>query len=77
MDKDRRALRHFQNAGESFDSALQNVGASGGETLLAVPIDEQRALFRESVNVRRLVAHHALVVVADVIAPNDQDVGLF
>ena len=52
----------------------------GGATLLAVPIRKERAFLRESVDVRRLVAHHALVVgadvpITDVIAPEDKDVG--
>src|SRR5437016_587886 len=49
-------------------------GPSGGAALLAVPIREERALFRDAVNVGRLVAHHTLVVgadipIADVVAP--------
>ena len=80
-DKDRRALGHFQNAGGSFGSALQNVGASGGETPLAVPIGEQRAFLRDAIDIRGVVAHHPAVVgadipVADVIAPDDEDVRL-
>ena len=56
-------------------------GPSGGATLLAIPIREEGALFRESVNVRRLVAHHALIVsanvpVTDVVSPEDEDVWL-
>ena len=54
-------------------------GASGGATLLPVPVGEQRAFLGDAVDVRRLVAHHALVVgaevePADVVAPDDQDV---
>ena len=56
-------------------------GASGGAALLAVPVGEQRAFLGDAVDVGRLVAHHALVVgadipVADVVAPDDEDVGL-
>ena len=55
-------------------------GPSGGATLLPVPISEERALFREWVDVRRLVAHHALIVradipIPDVVTPDDEDVG--
>jgi len=55
-------------------------GPSGGATLLPVPISEERALFPELVDVRRLAAYHALVVgadvpVTDVVAPDDEDVG--
>ena len=54
--------------------------AAGGAALLAVPVGEQRAFLGDAVDVGRLVAHHALVVgadvpVADVVAPDDQDVG--
>ena len=55
--------------------------ASGGAALLAVPVGEERAFLGDAVDVGRLVAHHALVVgadvpVADVVAPDDQDVRL-
>ena len=55
--------------------------ASGGAALLAIPVGEQRAFLGDAVDVRRLVAHHALVVgadveLADVVAPDDEDVGL-
>src|SRR5436309_14953300 len=48
--------------------------APGGTALLAIPAGEQRAFLRDAINVRRLVAHDALVVsagvpVADFIAP--------
>ncbi len=53
--------------------------AAGGAALLAVTVGEDRALLRDAVDVRRLVAHHAHVVSADVeavdvIAPDDEDV---
>ncbi len=55
--------------------------AAGGAALLAVPVGEQRALLGDAVDVRRLVAHLAHVVgadveLADVVAPDDEDVGL-
>ena len=54
--------------------------AAGGAALLAVPVGEQRALLGDAVDVRRPVAHHAHVVgadveLADVVAPDDEDVG--
>ena len=56
-------------------------GAAGGAALLAVPVGEQRALLGDAVDVGRAVAHHAAVVgadieLADVIAPDDEDVRL-
>ncbi len=55
-------------------------GAAGGAALLAVPVGEQRAFFGDAVDVGGFVTHHALVVgadiePADVIAPDDKDVG--
>jgi hypothetical protein len=56
-------------------------GAAGGAALLAVPVGEDRAFLADAVDVGRLVAHHAHVVgadveLADVVAPDDQDVRL-
>ena len=56
-------------------------GAAGGAALLAVPVGEERALLGDAVDVGRAVAHHAVVVgadveLADVVAPDDQDVRL-
>src|SRR5580693_4581738 len=53
--------------------------ASGRAALLAIPIGETRAFLRDAVDVGRLVAHHALAVIADVpiadvIPPNDEDI---
>ena len=55
--------------------------AAGGAALLAIPVGEERAFLGDAVDVRRLVAHHAHVVgadveLADVVAPDDEDVGL-
>ena len=55
--------------------------ASRGAALLAVPVGEERAFFGDAVDVGGLVAHHAVVVgadvpVADVVAPDHQDVRL-
>ena len=51
-------------------------------TLLGIVIGEGHAFVRDAVDVRRLVAHHAAVVVADVpgadvVAPDAEDVRLF
>ena len=56
-------------------------GAAGGAALLAVVVGEDRAFVGDAVDVGRAVAHHAAVVgadvpVADVVAQDDQDVGL-
>ena len=56
-------------------------GAAGGAGLLPVPVGEHRALTADPVDVRRAVAHRAVVVGADVpppdvVAPDDEDVGL-
>jgi hypothetical protein len=63
-------------AGLSGDEA----SASGGAALLAIPVGKVRAFLGDAVNVRRLVAHHAVVVhadvpIADVVTPEDEDVG--
>ena len=55
--------------------------AAGGAALLAVPVGKHRAFLGDAVDVRRLVAHHAVIVgadvpPADVVAPDDEDVGL-
>src|SRR5262249_22630482 len=55
--------------------------ATSGAALLAVPISEECAFLRNSIDVRRLVAHDAVVITAgvkpaDVIAPDDEDVWL-
>ncbi len=57
-------------------------GASGRTTLLAVPIREDRAFPGDAVDVGRPVTHHAHVVGADVelanvFAPNDENIGGF
>ncbi len=54
---------------------------SGGATLLAIPVGEQRAFAGDAVNVGCLVSHHAAVVgagvhPADVITPDDEDIRL-
>src|SRR6185312_2440506 len=54
---------------------------AGGATLLAVIVGERHAFVGDAVDVRRPVAHHAPAEVADVpgadvIAPEDQEIGL-
>ncbi len=71
----------LQQAGAEWRLAGDERGAAGGAALLAVPVGEERAFLGDAIDVRRLVAHHALVVgaevpVADVVAPEDEDVGL-
>ena len=53
--------------------------AAGRAALLAVPVGEGRPFLRDAVDVGGLVAHHALAVmadvpIADVVAPDDEDV---
>jgi hypothetical protein len=53
--------------------------AAGCAALLAVPVGEGRPFLRDAINVGRLVAHHAFAVmadvpIADVVAPDDEDV---
>jgi hypothetical protein len=60
--------------------ACNERGAAGGAALLAVPVGEERALASDAVNIRRFVTHHSQVVGAnveraDVIAPDNEDVG--
>ena len=57
-------------------------GPPSGAALLAVPVGEHRALLSDPVDVRCSVTHLALIVGADieapdVIAPDDEDVRLF
>lgn len=67
-------------AGADGRLAVKERRTTGGTALLAVPVREQRTLFRDAIDVRRFIAHHALVVgadvpEADVVAPDDEDVG--
>lgn len=53
---------------------------SGGTALLGVPVGEKRAFLGHGIDVGCLVAHHSLVVgadvpITDVVSPNDEDVG--
>ena len=71
----------LQQARTEWTLAGDERSASGRAGLLAIPVGEQRAFLRESVNVGRLVAHHATMITTrvippDVITPEDEDVGL-
>src|SRR5687768_9043535 len=62
--------------------AADERGPAGGAALLPVVVGERHAFSRNAVDVRRPVAHHAAVVVADVpstdvIAPNNEDIRWF
>ena len=72
---------HLEHAGAEADLPGDEGRAAGGAALLPIPVGEQGSFPGNAVNVRRLVAHHALVVgtdvpVTDVVAPDDEDVGL-
>ena len=72
---------HLEKAGAETRLAGDEARPPGGTALLTIPIREERAFPGDAVNVRCLVAHHSLVVgadvpVADVVAPDDEDVGL-
>ncbi len=59
---------------------VMNAARPAVQDLLAIPVGEQRAFLGDAVNVGRLVAHHAAVIAtrvvpADVVAPEDEDVG--
>lgn len=67
------------HTGANGNRAVDEGGAASRTALLAIVIGEKHAFFRNAVNVRRLVPHHATVVVADVlgadvITPDDEDV---
>ncbi|MCY1179215.1 hypothetical protein D9M73_196010 [compost metagenome] len=76
-------LRAWQADGEQAGAervfAEDEGGTAGGAGLLAVGVGEQSPFPGDAVDVRRLVAHHALVVGADVedadvVAEDHQDV---
>ena len=71
----------LEHAGPEPRLAGDETRTAGRAALLAVPVGEQRAFLRDAIDVRRLVAHHAVVVgadvpVADVVSPQDQNIGL-
>ena len=71
----------FQEAGAERRLARDESGPSRGAALLTIGIGEHSAFLGEAVDVGSLVAHHALIVrtdipIADVVAPDDEDVRL-
>ena len=71
----------LEHAGAKAGLAGDEARATGGAALLAIPVGEVRTFLGDAVNVRRLVAHHAVIVhadvePADVVAPDHEDVGL-
>ena len=73
---------HFQQAGAQGMLACDEGGASRGAALLTVVIGEHGALVGDTIDVRGAATKHAAVVdtevgPADVVAPYDQDIGLF
>ena len=82
LKSDRRAGHaDLGQAGADRVLAGDEAGAAGGAALLAVVVGERHAFVGDAVDVRGLVAHHAPAEVADVpdadvVAPEDQDVGL-
>ena len=72
----------FREASADGRLAGDEGGAAGGAGLLAIPIGKIRALAGDAVDVRSAVAHHAAVdradvELADVVAPDDEDVWFF
>ena len=68
------------HAGADGHAAADEGRATRRAALLRVVIGEGDAFFGDAIDVRRLVAHHAAAVVADVpgadvVAPDDEDVG--
>ena len=70
----------LEHAGAEAGLAGDEARAAGGAALLAIPVGEHRAFLDDAINVGRLVAHLTVVVgadipPADVVAPQDEDVG--
>ena len=70
----------FGHARAHGHAAADEGRATGGAALLRVVVGEGDAFLGDAIDVRRLVAHHATAVVADVpgadvVAPDDEDVG--
>ena len=68
-------------AGAQAGLAGDERGPAGGAALLGIIVGEHHAFLRDAVDVGRLVAHHAARVgadigLADVVTPDDDDVGL-
>jgi hypothetical protein len=70
-------LRH---AGTNWAGTVDEGRAASGTAWLPIVVSEENAFHARSIDVRRLVSHHATIVVADVlradvVIPDDQDVG--
>src|SRR5208282_195782 len=71
---------HLGEAGANWRLPGDERSTARGAALLTVPVGEHRSFFRDAIDVRRLVAHDAMVVgadvePADVISPEDEDIG--
>lgn len=72
-----------KKADESLVSTVNGAtAAASGATLLAIVVSEFNAFFGNAVNARSSIAHHATIIVADVldtdiIAPEYKDIGFF
>src|SRR5580700_1472369 len=69
----------FGQAGADWVLTGDEGSAASRAALLAIPISERRPFLRYAVDVGGLVAHHPLAVaadvpIADVVAPDDEDV---
>ena len=69
----------FGQAGADRVLTSDEARAAGRAALLAIPIGERRPFLRDAIDVGGLVAHHAFAVmadvpIADVVAPDDEDV---
>ena len=82
LKTERRARQaDLEQSGTERRLAGDERGAPGSAGLLAVVVGEKCAFARDPIDVGRFVAHHALVVgadvpVADIVAENDEDVRL-
>ncbi len=70
-----------QQSSAEWVLAKDEGGSSSGAALLSISIGEHRAFFGEAIDAGRLITHHTMVVGADVVhadvvTPNDDDVGL-
>ena len=81
LQSDRRAGHaHLGEAGADGVLPADEACAAGRAALLRVVVGEGHPLFRDPVDVRGLIAHHAATEMADVpdadvVAPEDEDIG--
>ena len=69
-----------QETGPERMLAEDERSATGRAALLRVGVRKQRALTGDTIDIRRLIAHHTVVVgadvvYADVVTPNHEDIG--